>query len=154
MSLVVAIFVIGLTSALPNASPSALEKKPDTTLPEQTMMGQTLKDLNIEICPDKLHLCPGTAECCKKDEGKWDCCPKAAVPIAGDCCNQLGFIWTCCTSLVPKCHWTAKAGSDVVQSGRLIFDDFFPHMWPYIGNNTANVVFQMVKRLWLIRIDQ
>ncbi|GFW81482.1 uncharacterized protein TNCV_2881601 [Trichonephila clavipes] len=25
-------------------------------------------------------------------------------------------------------------------------------MWPYIGNNTANVVFQMVKRLWLIRI--
>ncbi|GFU51032.1 uncharacterized protein TNCV_4450231, partial [Trichonephila clavipes] len=22
---------------------------------------------------------------------------------------------------------------------------------PYIGNNTANVVFQMVKRLWLIR---
>ncbi|GFX05390.1 uncharacterized protein TNCV_4076501 [Trichonephila clavipes] len=35
-----------------------------------------------------------------------------------------------------------------------IFDDFFHHLWPYIGNNTANVVFQMVKRLWLIRIDQ
>ncbi|GFW15274.1 hypothetical protein TNCV_174191 [Trichonephila clavipes] len=35
-----------------------------------------------------------------------------------------------------------------------IFDDFFQHLWPYIGNNTANVVFQMVKRLWLIRIDQ
>ncbi|GFX35109.1 hypothetical protein TNCV_2330491 [Trichonephila clavipes] len=49
---------------------------------------------------------------------------------------------------------TATAGSDVVQSGRLIFDDFFQHLWPYIGNNTANVVFQMVKRLWLIRIDQ
>ncbi|GFV25644.1 RBR-type E3 ubiquitin transferase [Trichonephila clavipes] len=32
--------------------------------------------------------------------------------------------------------------------------DFFQHLWPYIGNNTANVVFQMVKRLWLIRIDQ
>ncbi|GFT93257.1 hypothetical protein TNCV_2220191 [Trichonephila clavipes] len=44
--------------------------------------------------------------------------------------------------------------SDVVQSGRPIFDDFFHHLWPYIGNNTANVVFQMVKRLWLIRIDQ
>ncbi|GFV44818.1 uncharacterized protein TNCV_563671 [Trichonephila clavipes] len=29
-----------------------------------------------------------------------------------------------------------------------IFDDFFQHFWPYIGNNTANVVFQMVKRLW------
>ncbi|GFV92483.1 uncharacterized protein TNCV_3950931 [Trichonephila clavipes] len=45
---------------------------------------------------------------------------------------------------------TATAGSDVVQSGRPIFDDFFQHLWPYIGNNTANVVFQMVKRLWLM----
>ncbi|GFY15801.1 hypothetical protein TNCV_1284461 [Trichonephila clavipes] len=51
-------------------------------------------------------------------------------------------------------QWSATAGSDVVQSGRPIFDDFFQHLWPYIGNNTANVVFQMVKRLWLIRIDQ
>ncbi|GFU66653.1 hypothetical protein TNCV_3111371 [Trichonephila clavipes] len=49
---------------------------------------------------------------------------------------------------------TAMAGSDVVQSGRPIFDDFFQHLWSYIANNTANVVFQMVKRLWLIRIDQ
>ncbi|GFW49785.1 uncharacterized protein TNCV_358881 [Trichonephila clavipes] len=49
---------------------------------------------------------------------------------------------------------TATASSDVVQPGRPIFDDFFQHLWPYIGNNTANVVFQMVKRLWLIRIDQ
>ncbi|GFX56366.1 hypothetical protein TNCV_2242981 [Trichonephila clavipes] len=51
-------------------------------------------------------------------------------------------------------HMTATASSDVVQSGSPIFDDFFQHLWPYIGNNTANVVFQMVKRLWLIRIDQ
>ncbi|GFV80514.1 hypothetical protein TNCV_2150481 [Trichonephila clavipes] len=51
-------------------------------------------------------------------------------------------------------HGTATDGSDVVQSGRPIFDDFFQHLWPYIGNNTANVVFQMVKRLWLIRIEQ
>ncbi|GFT79838.1 hypothetical protein TNCV_4597631 [Trichonephila clavipes] len=42
---------------------------------------------------------------------------------------------------------TATAGLDVVRSGRPIFDDFFQHLWPYIGNNTANVVFQMVKRL-------
>ncbi|GFX27333.1 hypothetical protein TNCV_3341451 [Trichonephila clavipes] len=49
---------------------------------------------------------------------------------------------------------TATAGSDVVQSGRPIFDDFFQHLWPYIGKNTANVVFQTVNRLWLIRIDQ
>ncbi|GFW41146.1 hypothetical protein TNCV_841871 [Trichonephila clavipes] len=54
----------------------------------------------------------------------------------------------------PSYRGTATAGSDVVQSGRPIFDDFFQHLWPYIGNNTANVVFQMVKRLWLIRIDQ
>ncbi|GFU31824.1 adhesion G protein-coupled receptor B2 [Trichonephila clavipes] len=51
-------------------------------------------------------------------------------------------------------HMTATAGSDVVQSGRPIFDDFFQHLWPYIGNKTANVVSQMVKRLCLIRIDQ
>ncbi|GFS81596.1 integrase catalytic domain-containing protein [Trichonephila clavipes] len=49
---------------------------------------------------------------------------------------------------------TATASSDVVQTGRPIFDDFFQHLWPYIGNTTANIVFQMVKRLWLIRIDQ
>ncbi|GFX87300.1 hypothetical protein TNCV_3820301 [Trichonephila clavipes] len=49
---------------------------------------------------------------------------------------------------------TATPGSDLVQSGPPIFDDIFQHLWPYIGNNTANVVFQMVKRLWLIRIDQ
>ncbi|GFW40520.1 hypothetical protein TNCV_2834281 [Trichonephila clavipes] len=49
---------------------------------------------------------------------------------------------------------TATVGSDVVQSGRPIFDDFLQHLWPYIGNNTVNVVFQMVQRLWLIRIDQ
>ncbi|GFT58940.1 hypothetical protein TNCV_185591 [Trichonephila clavipes] len=49
---------------------------------------------------------------------------------------------------------TTTAGTDGVQSGRPIFDDFFQHLWPYIGNNTANVVFQMDKRLWLIRIDQ
>ncbi|GFX94685.1 transposable element Tc3 transposase [Trichonephila clavipes] len=39
---------------------------------------------------------------------------------------------------------TATAGSDVVQSGRPIFDEFFQHLWPYISNNTANVVFQMI----------
>ncbi|GFX55428.1 hypothetical protein TNCV_267161 [Trichonephila clavipes] len=47
-----------------------------------------------------------------------------------------------------------RTGSDVVQSGRPLFDDFFQHLWPYIGNNTTNVLFQKVKRLWFIRIDQ
>ncbi|GFX52294.1 uncharacterized protein TNCV_4801511 [Trichonephila clavipes] len=47
---------------------------------------------------------------------------------------------------------TSTAGSDVVQSGRQIFDDIFQHLWPYISNNTANV-FQIVKRLRLIHID-
>ncbi|GFX20757.1 hypothetical protein TNCV_78141 [Trichonephila clavipes] len=58
------------------------------------------------------------------------------------------------TNASDRSRRTATAGSDVVQSGRPIFDDFFQHLWPYIGNNTANVVFQMVKRLWLIRIDR
>ncbi|GFX90107.1 hypothetical protein TNCV_2420911 [Trichonephila clavipes] len=49
---------------------------------------------------------------------------------------------------------TATAGTDVVQSGGPIFDDIFQHLWPYIGNNTANDVFQMVTRLSFIRIDQ
>ncbi|GFV04029.1 hypothetical protein TNCV_916531 [Trichonephila clavipes] len=49
---------------------------------------------------------------------------------------------------------TVTPGSDVVQYGRPIFYDFFQHLWSYIGNNTVIVVFQMVKRLWLIRIDQ
>ncbi|GFT03407.1 hypothetical protein TNCV_2985701 [Trichonephila clavipes] len=62
------------------------------------------------------------------------------------------FSWTLREKSTNK--GTATAGSDVVQSGRPIFDDFFQHLWPYIGNNTANIVFQMVKRLWLIRIDQ
>ncbi|GFV64941.1 elongation of very long chain fatty acids protein 7 [Trichonephila clavipes] len=52
--------------------------------------------------------------------------------------------------VINDCHGC----SDVLQSGRPIFDDFFQYLWLYIGNNTANVVFQMVKRLWLIRIDQ
>ncbi|GFV37565.1 uncharacterized protein TNCV_4981871 [Trichonephila clavipes] len=30
------------------------------------------------------------------------------------------------------CYKTATAGSDVVQSGCPIFDDFFQHLWPYI----------------------
>ncbi|GFV84002.1 hypothetical protein TNCV_1480041 [Trichonephila clavipes] len=51
-------------------------------------------------------------------------------------------------------HCPTRTATAVVQSGRPIFDDFFQHLWPHIGNNTANVVFQMVKRLWLIRIDQ
>ncbi|GFW58807.1 adhesion G protein-coupled receptor B2 [Trichonephila clavipes] len=46
-------------------------------------------------------------------------------------------------------HMTATAGSDVVQSGRPIFYDFFQHLWPYIGNNTANVVFQMVSQAFV-----
>ncbi|GFW28813.1 uncharacterized protein TNCV_201361 [Trichonephila clavipes] len=56
---------------------------------------------------------------------------------------------TAATKMPPyaKLVRTATAGSDVVQSGRPIFDDFFQHLWPYIGNNTANVVFQM-DNLW------
>ncbi|GFU82718.1 uncharacterized protein TNCV_265151 [Trichonephila clavipes] len=77
----------------------------------------------------------------------WCSRPTTDVPLAHATMNFVGLDLT--TS-----DRTATAGSDVVQSGRPIFDDFFQHLWPYIGNNTANVFFQMVKRLWLIRIDQ
>ncbi|GFX29830.1 hypothetical protein TNCV_4749591 [Trichonephila clavipes] len=42
-------------------------------------------------------------------------------------------------------RWTVTAGSNVVQSGRPIFDDIFQRLWTYIGNSTVNVVFQIVK---------
>ncbi|GFX36032.1 hypothetical protein TNCV_4215541 [Trichonephila clavipes] len=70
------------------------------------------------------------------------------------CYCRLGGMVGLSLALCTQGCGTATAGSDIVQSGRPILDDFFQHLWPYIGNNTANVVFQMVKRLWLIRIDQ
>ncbi|GFU24131.1 hypothetical protein TNCV_2007221 [Trichonephila clavipes] len=81
--------------------------------------------------------------------------PTRKIPV---CANAYGWLQKMISSSKPMINYrsdcrTATAGSDVVQSGRPIFDDFFQHLWPYIGNNTANVVFQMVKRLWLIRID-
>ncbi|GFQ97492.1 uncharacterized protein TNCT_67281 [Trichonephila clavata] len=109
---IAAVLLVGLTSVhsqlmSPNALLSALEKKADTTQPENTVMGQKLKDLSIEICPDKVHLCPVTAPCCKNEDGKYDCCPKAAsvAYTQGECCNHFGFVWTCCSPSVPKCHW-------------------------------------------------
>ncbi|GFT85924.1 hypothetical protein TNCV_3255721 [Trichonephila clavipes] len=78
-----------------------------------------------------------------------------SIPITIDC-NVVAFIVfeEGLHQPIKRTKQTATAGSDVVQSGRPIFDDFFQHLWSYIGNNTANVVFQKVKRLWLIRIDQ
>ncbi|GFT67111.1 hypothetical protein TNCV_1892271 [Trichonephila clavipes] len=70
--------------------------------------------------------------------------------------SRMDFLVGCFIARDSNMTWdplTATAGLDVVQSGRPIFDDFFQHLWPYIGNNMANVVFQMVKRLWLIRIE-
>ncbi|GIY68802.1 uncharacterized protein CDAR_282231 [Caerostris darwini] len=120
MSLVVSLLFVGLASVYSQVMPSfsglpfekqaalfSLENGLDITQPENTMMGQNLKEMGIDICPDKLHMCPATAECCEKDNGKWDCCPKANAPqtISGECCKHLGFKWTCCAPSVPKCHW-------------------------------------------------
>ncbi|GFY60711.1 GRANULINS domain-containing protein [Trichonephila inaurata madagascariensis] len=113
MALIAVVLFVGLTSVYsqhisPNALLSTLERKVDTTQPENTVMGQKLKDLSIEICPDKVHLCPvTTAPCCKNEDGKFDCCPKAAsvAYTQGECCNHFGFVWTCCSPSVPKCHW-------------------------------------------------
>ncbi|GIY39308.1 uncharacterized protein CEXT_674811 [Caerostris extrusa] len=121
MSFTVVLFLLGLASVRPqvfspNGLPSenqfllsAMENGVDITQPENTMMGQNLKEMGVEICPDKLHLCPATADCCKKDDVKWDCCPKTTADaphtISGECCHHLGFKWTCCAPSVPKCHW-------------------------------------------------
>ncbi|GFV24653.1 uncharacterized protein TNCV_3339691 [Trichonephila clavipes] len=76
------------------------------------------------------------------------------APSCWDHIRAFRLAGTLCSKTLHPYKQTATSGTDAVQSGRPIFDDFFQHLWPYIGNNTANVVFQMVKRLWLIRIDQ
>ncbi|PRD32127.1 UNVERIFIED_CONTAM: hypothetical protein NCL1_21407 [Trichonephila clavipes] len=108
MILVAIVLLMGLVSALPNELSAALVNKPDTSLPENTMMGQTLKDLDIEICPDNVHLCPGTAECCKGEDGKYDCCPKAAVPIAGR--GTVATNWDSSGLAVPHLYLNAIGG--------------------------------------------
>ncbi|GFX20411.1 hypothetical protein TNCV_3487691 [Trichonephila clavipes] len=82
--------------------------------------------------------------------------PQMLEKVIENLTSRLDYIGASRGSPMPEIIFkmTAMAGSDVVQSGRPIFDDFFQHLWPYIGNNTANVVFQKVKRLWIICIDQ
>ncbi|GIY39191.1 hypothetical protein CDAR_102511 [Caerostris darwini] len=78
----------------------------DLMAPEDSLMVQSLKDMGVEVCEDKLHLCPATAECCKKDDGQWDCCPKVdVIPIKGQCCRKYDFKKVCCSRLMPKCRW-------------------------------------------------
>ncbi|GFU93528.1 hypothetical protein TNCV_947701 [Trichonephila clavipes] len=89
-----------------------------------------------------------------RNYGRGSSCPRTIWGKAA--CNEFGMRMDSFEIVQERFDWkgTATADSDVVQSGRPIFDDFFQHLWPYIGNNTANVVFQMIKRLWFIRIDQ
>ncbi|GFY05932.1 hypothetical protein TNCV_3862381 [Trichonephila clavipes] len=84
----------------------------------------------------------------------WSCHESEPSTTEDPPCKGAKHVKSVESSYVLPLVWTVTAGSDVVQSGRPTFDDFFQHLWPYSGNNTANVVFQMVKRLWLIRIDQ
>ncbi|GFQ98658.1 uncharacterized protein TNCT_44091 [Trichonephila clavata] len=76
MSVVAIVLLMGLVSALPNELSAALTNKPDTSLPQNTMMGQTLKDLDIEICQDNVHLCPGTLNAVRKKMGSMIAAPK------------------------------------------------------------------------------
>ncbi|GFW67691.1 hypothetical protein TNCV_3445631 [Trichonephila clavipes] len=119
-----------------------------------------IRDLNKVECPQGVHcfvyLCLERTGACAANgainggHGQWNGVASCLLMNRTSACNitMVGF------EFGDSVHMTATAGSDVVQSGHPIFDDFFQHLWPYIGNNTANVVFQMVKRLWLIRIDQ
>ncbi|GFQ79402.1 uncharacterized protein TNCT_291051 [Trichonephila clavata] len=76
MSLVATVLLMGLVSALPNELSAAFCKQARYFSSSEHNDGSDLKDLDIEICPDNVHLCPGTAECCKKEDGKYDCCSK------------------------------------------------------------------------------
>ncbi|GFT64477.1 hypothetical protein TNCV_2382311 [Trichonephila clavipes] len=105
------------------------------------------RDLNDRSLPDHLHDEVhenfDTSECTMVKSYRFARYLQHFNKLQAECKRQTAYLVE-----------SSTAGSDVVQSGRPIFDDFFQHLWPYIGNNTANVVFQMVKRLWLIRIDQ
>ncbi|GIX88967.1 hypothetical protein CEXT_438981 [Caerostris extrusa] len=56
-----------------------MSDEPGVPLPEYRVLSQKLNETGVEMCEDMLHLCPATADCCKKDDGKWDCCPKQAA---------------------------------------------------------------------------
>ncbi|GIX88983.1 hypothetical protein CEXT_439051 [Caerostris extrusa] len=70
------VLLVGLSSALPSPMMSS---EPGVPLPEYRVLSQKLNETGIEMCEDMLHLCPATADCCKKEDGKWDCCPKQAA---------------------------------------------------------------------------
>ncbi|GIX83781.1 hypothetical protein CDAR_609931 [Caerostris darwini] len=94
------VLLVGLSSALPSPMMSS---EPGVPLPEYRVLSQKLNETGIEMCEDMLHLCPATADCCKKEDGKWDCCPKQAA-IGADCCIQ-GFKRVCCIGNAPRCTW-------------------------------------------------
>ncbi|CAL1284688.1 unnamed protein product [Larinioides sclopetarius] len=100
------VLFINCTFALPNTNSLILEKKSVITLPQFTIMRQNQKDPGTKVCPDQLHKCPETVDCCQKEDGKWGCCPKAVVPIIlGECCHQFVYKWICCNDTAPKCHY-------------------------------------------------
>ncbi|GIX88975.1 hypothetical protein CEXT_439011 [Caerostris extrusa] len=70
------VLLVGFSSALPSPM---MSDEPGVPLPEYRVLSQKLNETGIEMCEDMLHLCPATADCCKKDDGKWDCCPKQAA---------------------------------------------------------------------------
>ncbi|GIY93925.1 hypothetical protein CEXT_228381 [Caerostris extrusa] len=63
----------------PDQLMSAMKDMPDLTQPENTMMARASRRWASRSRPDKLHLCPATADCCQKEDGKWDCCPKTTA---------------------------------------------------------------------------
>ncbi|CAL1284692.1 unnamed protein product [Larinioides sclopetarius] len=118
MSLIVAVFLVGFASAYsqllsPSAFESLMSKPLDMKQPQDTVMGQHLKDIGIEICPDQLHLCPATAECCQAESGDWNCCQKASsVPLSsGECCKHLGFNGPVALQMFPSAIGTDAGGN-------------------------------------------
>jgi hypothetical protein len=64
------------------------------------------------------------------------------------------IIWTMPLSVIYSIIQMAASGFFTdLDSEEVIFDDFSAHLRQYFGNNSTNVIFQMFKSLWIIRID-
>ncbi|KAF8793291.1 hypothetical protein HNY73_004787 [Argiope bruennichi] len=92
---------------VPDAISIIQEKRPNTSPNLQsTVMKANVQNIGNKVCPDNLHLCPITAECCQTMDGKGDCCRKTSFPIIlGECCHQFVYKWICCNDMAPKCHY-------------------------------------------------
>ncbi|GFR27202.1 hypothetical protein TNCT_117611 [Trichonephila clavata] len=76
MSLVATVLLMGLVSALPNELSAAFANKPDTSLPQNTMMGQTLRTLISRFVRTMSICVPVRLNAARKKMGSMTAAPK------------------------------------------------------------------------------